>query len=229
MPHSKTSLFTRAAHQAAFFRNWLKDPFHVAAIAPTGRTTARLMASGIRPGDRVVELGAGTGTITEVILDAGVRPDDLYLIESNADFVKILRTRFPQVHVLHTGAESILEELHELRGCVDFVISGLPILWFQKEQKTKILTDAFKLMSPRGSFHQFSYWLRPPVSDKLLQGLDLEASRLGFSPLNLPPAFAFRWQRIDAREASRGLAMAPTPLRRLSNPRRKADPQRATG
>lgn len=198
MPRTRTSLLTRAAHQAAFLRNWLKDPFHVAAIAPTGRTTARLMTSGVRPGDRVVELGAGTGTITEAILEAGVRPNDLYLVELNAEFADILRARFPGVHVLQTSADALRTDLAELSGCIDFVISGLPILWFETSRKTKILSDSFELLHPNGSFHQFSYWGRPPVNAKILGELDLQASRLGFSPFNLPPAFAFRWQKTAA-------------------------------
>ena len=66
-----------SAHCGVFFRSWIRDPFHVASIVPSGRWLAKLMATGLEPGARVVELGAGTGTLTEAILDRGVLPEDL--------------------------------------------------------------------------------------------------------------------------------------------------------
>ena len=44
------------------------------------------MARGLGPG-RVVEFGPGTGRLTEGLLQAGVRQEDLTLLEMNPDFV----------------------------------------------------------------------------------------------------------------------------------------------
>ncbi len=219
------SLVTRVAHRAAFFRNWLAHPFSIASIAPTGQSFARLMASGLGPGHRVLELGAGTGAITQAILATGVRPDDLWTVELNKDFVRILKSRFPRTHILHADAESLRTELADLHGSMDFVISGLPILWFSKAKQARILSDAFQLLRPAGCFHQVTYWARPPVSRRLLEGLDLKTSRLGFSALNLPPAFAFCWQRVGAGELTPALAHAGSD--RTPSPRRAAGCYRA--
>jgi phospholipid N-methyltransferase len=184
-----------AAYRGVFFRSWLKDPFHVASVAPSSRWLARLMATGVGAGARVVELGAGTGTLTTAILDLGVRPEDLYLVEQHADFCDVLRERFPRAHVLEVDAAALLKSLGELHGTVDYVISGLPILWFNRDKKAAILAEAFELMKPQGRFQQFTYLGRPPVGPRLLAELGLRATLLGIAPMNLPPAFVYRFER----------------------------------
>jgi hypothetical protein len=59
---------------ARFFRSWIQDPLAIGAVAPSGRVLAKLMVRDLVPGARVVELGAGTGTLTQAILDRGVQP-----------------------------------------------------------------------------------------------------------------------------------------------------------
>ena len=92
---------TRAlrSRQQQFFSNLLKKPFSVGAVAPSSRRLAALMVSDIGPGSRVIELGAGTGVFTQAILDAGVAPSDLIVVEQNEGFVELLKERFPCEYV----------------------------------------------------------------------------------------------------------------------------------
>jgi phospholipid N-methyltransferase len=192
-----TSLQLRrnAPHRAVFFKSWLKDPFHVASITPSSRWLARLMATDVGPGARVVELGAGTGTLTEAIVERGVRQEDLYLVEQHAMFCDVLRQRFPASSVVQADAAALTDSLGSLRGTVDYVISGLPIVWFNRDKKARILEEAFALLRPRGRYQQFTYLGPPPVGGRLLDELGLRATLLGVSPLNLPPAFVYRFER----------------------------------
>jgi len=184
-----------APHRGVFFKSWLKDPFHVASITPSSRWLARLMATDVGPGDRVVELGAGTGTLTDALVERGVRPADLYLVEQHASFVEVLRVRFPGSTVVQADAADLMPALGSLRGTVDYVISGLPILWFPRDKKARILGEAFALLRPRGRYQQFTYMGPPPVGGSLLDELGLRATLLGVAPLNLPPAFVYRFER----------------------------------
>ena len=186
------------SHHAVFFRNWLQDPFNVAAVAPSSRWLAKLMATGLRAGHRVVELGGGTGSFTQAIIDSGVRPRDLYVVEQNSAFVSVLKTRFPASRVVQADAASLAAHLGALCGSIDYVISGLPLLWFDREKKTRILEEAFALLRLSGHFHQFTYLGRPPVGGRLLASLDLKASLIGIAPMNLPPAFVYRFERAQA-------------------------------
>ena len=105
-------------YRAAFFRSWLQDPFNVASVVPSSRWLARLMATDLAPGARVVELGAGTGTLTDAILARGVRPQDLFLVEQCMPFVDILRSRFPLASVLRADAAELSDHLPRLVGQV---------------------------------------------------------------------------------------------------------------
>jgi len=180
-----------------FFRNWMRTPLAIGAIAPSGRLLARLMATGVKPGARVIELGAGTGTVTRAILESGVRPQDLYMIEQNEEFAGILRRRFPHSPVIQADARSLADHTAELPAGFDFVISGLPMLLVPRPQKMRILSQAFDLLRPNGCFHQFTYAARCPVGRELCSVLKLAGSLIGFTPLNLPPAFVYRLQRAS--------------------------------
>jgi phosphatidylethanolamine/phosphatidyl-N-methylethanolamine N-methyltransferase len=194
----------RDSHRAIFFRSWLRDPFNVASVAPSSRWLAKLMATGIHAGSRVVELGAGTGTLTTAILDVGVRPENLYLVEQQPEFVGVLRARFPRVAVIQADAEALALRLEALLGSVDYVISGLPILWFSRDKKAAILSAALALLQPSGRFHQFTYLGRPPVGQRLLEELGLGATLLGIAPMNLPPAFVYRFARAGLSSPTGG-------------------------
>jgi phospholipid N-methyltransferase len=186
-----------SSHHAEFFKNWLHDPFHVASVIPSSRALAKLMAADLYPGARVVELGAGTGTLTQAILERGVRAADLHLVEQNDAFASILRMRFPGATVVHEDAQTLNETLGALAGTIDYVISGLPILWFNKAKKTRILDATFTLLKRGGALHQFTYVGRPPVGNRLMANLRLEARLLGFA-VNFPPAFVYRFTRTES-------------------------------
>ena len=186
----------QSAHHAAFFKNWLHDPFQVASIVPSSRALAKLMATDLHPGARVVELGAGTGTLTQAILERGVRASDLHLVEQNDAFASILRMRFPGATIVHEDAEALNDTLRDLAGTIDYVISGLPILWFNKDKKTRILDATFTLLKQGGALHQFTYVGRAPVGNRLMASLRLEARLLGFA-VNFPPAFVYRFTRTE--------------------------------
>ena len=96
----KTLRPERDPHRGVFFRSWLRDPFNVASVAPSSRWLAKLMATGVHAGACVVELGAGTGTLTTAVLEIGVREENLFLVEQHPDFVAVLRARFPRANVI---------------------------------------------------------------------------------------------------------------------------------
>ena len=66
-------------------------------VCPSGMPLARSMAAfAPRKGDGlVVELGAGTGTVTRQLLDAGIAPRRLVVVEQSPVMVSLLRERFP--------------------------------------------------------------------------------------------------------------------------------------
>jgi phosphatidylethanolamine/phosphatidyl-N-methylethanolamine N-methyltransferase len=177
-----------------FLRGWMQNPAAVGALVPSGRLLARYMASGLGAGSRVIELGAGTGCVTRAILQAGVRSDDLTVVEQNEDFCRLLRARFPSVTVLEADART-LAQCSDGIGDADCVVSSLPLLLFSAADRADVLRSAFALLKRGGVFQQFTYGGRCPIERALRDELDLSAKLRGVVPFNLPPAFVYRLER----------------------------------
>jgi len=196
---SKPNLRRRQRHTpddlGSFLKSWIQNPTAIGAVAPSGRLLAKLMATGLSRGARVIELGAGTGTLTQAILETGVRAEDLFVVEQNAQFLKILARRFPECPLVAADALSLAEHVPG-PGTFDFVISGLPLLFFSPQQKQRLLEQVFELLGPSGALHQFTYSVRCPVERSLRSRLDLRSSLIGIAPFNLPPAFVYRLSRL---------------------------------
>jgi phospholipid N-methyltransferase len=178
-----------------FLRSWFDDPFSVGAVAPSGRPLARMMTRELRPGNRVVEFGPGTGTLTREILARGVAESDLYLLERCAGFADLLERSYPRATVMRGDAATRHSALAVHRGTIDFIISGLPLVLFSREQKFRVFRNAFRLLNEAGAFYQFTYGGRCPVDRRQLDRNGLEARCIGFIALNMPPAFVYRIAR----------------------------------
>jgi phospholipid N-methyltransferase len=181
-----------------FFKGWIRNPLAMGALAPSGKSLARLMAKDVGPGSRVVELGAGTGTVTAALLAKGVAPGNLYIVERDPHFVKILERRFPRCHVVAADALELDVEFRARAG-FDFVVSGLPLLCFSPEKRYRALQQALRLLKRNGRLHQFTYGGRCPIDRMVRALLRVDSVLLGIAPLNLPPAFVYRLtQRLPA-------------------------------
>jgi phosphatidylethanolamine/phosphatidyl-N-methylethanolamine N-methyltransferase len=180
-----------------FFKGWIRNPLGIGALAPSGKWLAKLMAKDVGTEARVVELGAGTGNLTAALLATGVAPGNVYLVERDPQFVKILRRRFPRCHVVAADALE-LDAQFGANGVFDFVISGLPLLCFSPEKRYRALQQALRLLKPHGRLHQFTYAGRCPVDKDLRALLRVDSALLGIAPLNLPPAFVYRLTRLAA-------------------------------
>ena len=189
-----------------FFREWLRNPFAMAAVSPSGRQLARLMVEQLPPhAQRVIELGGGTGAFTRALLDHGISPRHLLVIELNESLHRLLGERFPGTHVERGDARDVqaiarhcgvLDE----EGHVDAVVSGLGLLYMPYQMQREILRAAFAVLGARGRFVQFTYGPVSPVPRSLLQELDLGARRAGTAWRNVPPANVFVYQRRRSRK-----------------------------
>lgn len=190
-----------ARHFLHFFRGWLRDPRSMGAVAPSGRSLARLMATGVTAGATVLELGAGTGTLTEALLAKGVQPTNLYLVERDPELAAVLRGRFAGCHVVAGDALALQRELPP-GVTYDFIISGLPLLLFSPEQRFELLRQVLTLLRPGGCYQQFTYGGRCPIDRDTRRRLNVDAALLGIAALNLPPAFVYRLTRAAGQGSS---------------------------
>ncbi|HEV2570406.1 MAG TPA: methyltransferase domain-containing protein [Beijerinckiaceae bacterium] len=179
-----------------FLKSWAEKPLQVAAIAPSGRVLADLMTRDIGPSTGpVIELGPGTGVFTRKLLARGVAPENLFLMEYGSDFVRLLRSRFPDARVLQMDAARLRTIDFDSPQAVGAVVSGLPLLSMPPRKVMAILSGAFRHMRAGGAFYQFTYGPRCPVPRRILDRLGLKASMVGKTLLNAPPAAVYRITR----------------------------------
>lgn len=187
----------KIADEARFIRSWLENPLRVGAVSPSGRALARMMARYVDPqaGGPVIELGPGTGAITEALLARGVAPGRLFLIEFDPNFCERLKTRFPGVNVVAGDAYRFRELLSGRLGQpASAVVSSLPLLVKPERQRLDLLADAFDSMSPEGVFIQFTYGPASPMPRHKTFGPMFRAERSPQIWLNIPPASVWVYQ-----------------------------------
>jgi len=181
----------------SFLGDWKTDPRRVGAIAPSGRSLAKLITAGIDASAApVIELGAGTGVFTQALIERGLHPDQLVLIESGQRFANLLRHRFAKARVLQIDAAQLREAAIFDGAPAGAVVSGLPLLNMSAETVHAILEGAFSYLRDDGAFYQFTYGWRCPIPHAVREQLGLHATRLARAWLNVPPAAVWRIERI---------------------------------
>jgi phosphatidylethanolamine/phosphatidyl-N-methylethanolamine N-methyltransferase len=178
----------RLDDEVRFIRSWLERPLTIGAVTPSGKILARTMARYVDPNSTgpVVELGPGTGPVTEALVAAGVEPSRLVLVEFNPSFCRILRARYPEATLVQGDAYSMRRLLETLLlQPAAAVVSGLPLVTKPVMMRWRLIRDAFELMVPGAPFVQFTYSVAAPLP-KRLGGFSVESSARIW--MNLPPA-----------------------------------------
>ena len=167
-----------------FLRGLIANPKGVSAPTPSSPTLASRIASKVdlrRPG-LVVELGAGTGAVTQALLDHGVPADRLLAVENSAYYADLLRKRFPRVQVTEGDALEF-DRLVPSGMPVAAVVSGIPLLHLEPRRRRDFIERALAVQSADGIYVQLSYGWVPPVEP----GRDMAMSRTVVWR-NFPPA-----------------------------------------
>jgi len=185
----------RLDDEVRFIRSWIERPLTIGAVTPSGKILARAMARYVDPNSTgpVIELGPGTGPVTEALVEAGVAPSRLVLVEFNPAFCRILRTRYPDATLVQGDAyrlRRLLESL--LLQPAAAVVSGLPLVTKPMRARLRLIRDALDLMVPGAPFVQFTYSVAAPLPRRLGE-FSVEASERIW--LNLPPARVWVYRR----------------------------------
>ncbi|WP_336486220.1 class I SAM-dependent methyltransferase [Methylobacterium nigriterrae] len=183
--------------EARFLRSWFERPLVTGAVTPSGRMLARTMAAYVDPRmtGPVVELGPGTGPVTEALVRRGIAQERLVLVEFNPDFCELLRRRFPRATIVRGDAYDIRRTVAGiLAEPAAATISSLPLFTKPLEQRLDLLNAAHDLMHPGAPFVQFTYAVVPPIPARCEAG-SYTASGSNRVWLNLPPARVWVYRR----------------------------------
>jgi phospholipid N-methyltransferase len=150
-----------------FYQQFRRQYRNTGSILPSSRGLARALVSQVRrrrAPARILEVGPGTGAVTDELLSA-LRPgDQLDIVEINAEFVALLGRRFEdeplwrsrrgQARLIHAPLQSVPGE-----GVYDYMISGLPLNNFPLALVRDIFQAYRRLLRPGGVLSYFEYIL----------------------------------------------------------------------
>ena len=173
-----------------FLQEWLANPQRTGAVAPSSPRLAAAMARWLPtdPESYVLELGPGTGAVTEALLRHGLREDRLVAIEKNPKLAQLLRGRFPSACIIAGDAwqlDNLLRDLPKPVTSVGAVISSLPLLNFEPTQADALAQKIRAILSAGGKWVQYSYHLGI-LRHKSATHFRQLASKIIW--LNIPPA-----------------------------------------
>lgn len=193
-----------------FLGGWSRNPVGVGWPFASSYWTARRLAeaalvAAVPDAGPVLELGAGTGPVTEALIEMGCAVDDIVVVERDVRLCRWLRRRFPGLRVLHGDALDIVGMLeHAGVASIGVVLSGLPMRAIDPLAAARCYSDVFDRMPAGGAVVQYTYGYRPPV-DPAYGGHALEATFVGREWRNLPPMGIWRYRRprLDSPAAAR--------------------------
>jgi len=171
-----------------FLRTWIEKPLSIGAVAPSGKVLARTMARYVDPAvdGPIIELGPGTGPVTDALIRNGIDPARLVLVEFDPAFCRLLQERYPQATVVQGDAYGLRKLLAALLAKpAAAIVSGLPLMTKPLRTRLRLISDALKLLAPGAPFVQFTYAVVSPIPTGLA-GLHAERSEPVW--LNVPPA-----------------------------------------
>ena len=186
------------------FRKFLKHGTAIATPAPSGRYLVREMLKTIDfdSAKVIVELGAGTGPITEALIKRVKPHTKLLIVEIEAEFCERLRRRFPNADIIQ-GDAAHMDQLLADRGIsqVDHVVSGLPLPSIPHPIRKAILASAARSMGPDGVFRQLT--VMPYVYWNFYRNY-FENVTFKLVPLNFPPAGVYLCKGFKPNAESNG-------------------------
>ena len=169
-------------------RKFVEHGTGIASFAPSSRFLSRALIRGIDydRAECIVELGAGTGPVTEELVKRVKPHTRLVVLERDPDFCTRLRAKFPKAEIVEGDAAHI-DQLLADRGIsqVDHMISGLPLPSFPADLRDAVIGSSARVLGEHGTFRQLT--VMPLVYKKLYKSYFADV-RFRFVPINLPPA-----------------------------------------
>jgi phosphatidylethanolamine/phosphatidyl-N-methylethanolamine N-methyltransferase len=197
MQQSKPGRRSRLAEHALFLKQVIRNPRAMGSIAPStrylSRVIGRLAASSLE--GPVLEIGAGTGSFTRAMINAGIDESQLYIVELNGGLCRHLQQQFPRAKVIRADAARLCSALPpEIVGRFLIVVSGLPLVNMPRPASQAIINEIKASMAPEGRFLQFTYLPFSPIS---VSQHAFRGQRIAWVLRNVPPATVWQYQNID--------------------------------
>jgi phospholipid N-methyltransferase len=148
-----------------FWEQFRAFPEQTGAIAPAGLPLARCLAEVIRPAAqprRFLEVGPGTGPVTEAILPCLGEDDHLDIVEVNPRFCEFLESKVSTDPKLRRWASHVTiyqrkVQEHPASAGYAGIVSSLPLNNFDSDEVARILSHFERLAIPGGQLAFYEY------------------------------------------------------------------------
>jgi phosphatidylethanolamine/phosphatidyl-N-methylethanolamine N-methyltransferase len=182
-----------------FAREFLQSPSITGAVCASSPFLARRLASAVdlSQARSVLEVGPGSGAITERLVRQMPARARLTTIEINPRFAEMIRLKFPSAAVICGGVEELAGYMRRNKmEPFDCVVSSLPWTSFEAELQRDILEQVYQALRPGGEIATYAYWGFHwlPSASAFRQQLRGRFQNVKASPVvwaNLPPAFVY--------------------------------------
>lgn len=148
-------------NQSSFISAFLKDPY-VGSVASSSDTLCKAVVSFIEDrGQSVVELGAGTGVITERLLETLHWSASVYALETNKGLLDGLLARCGENRLVALNQSA--EELETI--CVShnvqpkYIVSGVPFRLMKPSSVRSIIEQCRTVLDPQGKLILYQAWV----------------------------------------------------------------------
>ena len=175
-----------------FFRRWLANPLQMGSIVPSSPALCAKLVQHTHYADdeAVIELGAGTGVVSQALLNSGLPGHRLFVVEIVRDMANHLRAELPSANVIEGDARRLPQLIpQQWHGKIGTVVVGIPLVLLPVEEQRKFI-DAIEAVAPGKGFICYTYCITSPLPYKKL---GLKPKREAWTPLNVPPASVFRY------------------------------------
>jgi phosphatidylethanolamine/phosphatidyl-N-methylethanolamine N-methyltransferase len=185
---------TSLADNLRFIRALISRPKNIGAIMPSSPQLAAAIARQIDPqAGPVLEIGPGTGVISQAILDRGVLPQNLTLLEYDEDLAAHVAARFPRATVIQGDAFNLDRTLGARAPQVfGAIVSGIPLLNHPVTQRRAYVEGLARRLMPGAPLVQFSYGTQAPV----VPPAGFSVARTALVWANIPPARVWVYRKI---------------------------------
>ena len=195
MSRRNASIADRLGDELRFVKTFATSPFKMGTFTPSTRAFAEAMVdhSSVDPAGWTLEIGPGTGVVTQALIDRGVPPERLVCVEYDSDFCRLLEKRFPDANIIQGDALKLGEALGRFANTrFSAILSGLPLLTLPKATRIAYLYDALDRLVPGGNVTQLSFAFTPP-QDAVPGKFTVEKSK--WVTTNIPPGRIWIYRR----------------------------------
>ncbi|MFN3988456.1 MAG: class I SAM-dependent methyltransferase [Rhodocyclaceae bacterium] len=167
-----------------------KSPAATGAVLPSSRALANAMAGAATEADIIVELGAGTGSVTRALI-ARHPSAHLIAVEIQPRLADTLQHRYPGLDVRRAPAKQVIDQLIDTPGRIA-IVSSLPFRSLPRHIAGETADSLCRFLSaaPGRKLVQFTYQPRAPFAAR--HGLRWERRAVVWK--NTPPAGVWELQ-----------------------------------